>query len=88
MNEHARRAMARLTHATAHEAMTLRTLLARVEREGVSTVVQVRALIAEMLSERVRRLGGDPDTVCDAYEAATADMAIDQALLRMEPGHA
>lgn len=83
-----RKAFARLTHATAHEALTLRALNARIEREGLTTVPQVHAVIAEMLAERCRRLGTAPDAVCDAYEAASADQQMDMALVRGVVGHA
>lgn len=88
MNEAQRRAFARLTHATAHEAMTLRALNARIRREGVTTVEGVHAIIAEMLTQRAYRLGTAPDLVCDAYEAASADMAMDLALVHGVHGHA
>lgn len=88
MTTEQRHAFARLTHATAHEAMTLRALNARIQREGATTIEQVHALIAEMLAERAQRLGLAPDTVCDAYEAASADQRIDEALVRGQVGHA
>lgn len=88
MTPEARAAFARLTHATAHEAMTLRALNARIRREGATTVAQVHGLIAEMLAERVHRLGGAPDLVDDAYEAASADQQMDMALVRGQVGHA
>lgn len=83
-----RRAFARLTHATAHEAMTLRALNTRILREGVTTVEGVHALIAEMLTQRAYRLGTAPDLVCDAFEAASADQAMDLALVQGRVGHA
>lgn len=83
-----RKAFARLTHATAHEALTLRALSARIAREGLTTVEQVHGVIAEMLTERRQRLGIDPDAVCDAYEAASADQQMDMALVRGVVGHA
>jgi hypothetical protein len=88
MNADQRRAFARLTHATAHEAMTLRALNARIQRDGVTTIEGVHALIAEMLTQRAYRLGVDPDVVCDAYEAAAADQAMDLALVQGVIGHA
>jgi hypothetical protein len=88
MTPEAKAAFARLTHAIAHEAMTLRALNARIQREGVTSVVAVHALIADMLAERVQRLGLTPDTVCDAYEAANADQMMDRALVRGMVGHA
>lgn len=83
-----RKAFARLTHAAAHEALMLRTLRQRMQREGVTTVEQVHALIAELLCGKARLLGLTPDTVCDAYEAASTDQAMDLALLHGRVGHA
>jgi len=88
MNPPARAAFARLTHATAHETITLQTLAFRMRREGVSTVAGVFALVNEMLAERAQRLGMQPDELCDAYEAAATDQRMDMALLRGEAGHA
>ncbi len=88
MTQEARAAFARLTHATAHEAMTLRAVNARIVRDGLTTVEQVHALIAEMLADRVQRLGGEPDLVSDAYEAASATQKADFALVCGVAGHA
>ena len=88
MTSEARAAFARLTHATAHEAMTLRAVNARIVRDGLTNVEQVHALIAEMLADRVQRLGGAPDMVSDAYEAASATQKADFALVCGVHGHA
>lgn len=84
----ARTAFARLTHATAHEAMALQALHARIERDGLTTMAQVHAAIGSMIAERAHRLGLDPDVVSDAYEAASADQKMDMALVRGQVGHA
>lgn len=83
-----RAAFARLTHATAHETIVLRTLRQRMDRAGVKTMEQVHALIAEMLTERFCRLGGRPDEIGDAQEAAANDMKMDLALAGGAYGHA
>jgi len=88
MTPEARAAFARLTHATAHEAMTLRTLNARIRSRGLTTVEQVHALVAEMLTERAHRIGMDPDLVSDAHEAATVDRLLDMAVLGQQVRHA
>lgn len=88
MTPAARAAFARLTHAIAHESMTLRALNARIRREGVTTVEQVHGLIAEMLTARAHQLGGAPDLVDDAFEAATVDQMLDRALMRGQVSHA
>lgn len=88
MTREARAAFARLTHAVAHESMTLRALNARIRRDGCTTVEQVHGLIAEMLTERAYQLGGAPDLVSDAFEAATVDQLLDAALVRGQVSHA
>lgn len=88
MTPPARAAFARLTHATAHEVMALRTLGERIRQQGVATVADVQQLVGDMVAERVRALGLQPDEVFDAYESATLAQRMDLELVRGSFGHA